>query len=133
MLHALSPLLAVLVMMSLVPATLAVEPQRLAWDELHKLVGKQVSIPLYSGCAVSGRVVGVQADALTIDVSKSSHPEACPKGSLRVPRATLYVLDLNKKGIRYRVTDTTLDVLGAVGVSGNAPGPPRTTTIRIVR
>ncbi len=131
MLHALSPLLAVLLMLSLAPATSAAESHRLTWDELHQLVGKQVSIPLYGGCAVSGKVIGVQPDALLIDVSKSSHPQACPKGSLRVPRATLYVLDLHKNRIRYRVTDTTLDVLGAVGVSGNA-SVPRTTTIRIV-
>jgi hypothetical protein len=122
-------------MLSLAPAANAAEPQRLAWDELRQLVGKQVSIPLYDGCAVSGKVVEVQADALVLDVSKSSHPQACPKGSLRVPRATLYVLDLHQRGIRYRVTDTTLDVLGAVGgavgVSGNNTAP-RTKTIRIV-
>ena len=133
MLRALLPLLAVLVIVSPALGAGAGQPERLTWDELHQLVGKQVSIPLYKGCAVSGKVVGVQADALIIDVSKSSHLQACPKGSLRVPRATLYVLDVNKKGIRYRVTDTTLDVLAAVGVSGNSPGPPRTTTIHIVR
>jgi len=131
MLHALSTLLAVLTLLSLAPSARAAEPQRLAWDELHQLVGKQVSIPLYSGCAVSGKVVEVQADALLIDVSKSSHPQTCPKGSLRVARATLYVLDLHKNRVRYRVTDTTLDVLGAVGVAGNT-SVPRSTTIRIV-
>ena len=131
MLRALSPLLAVFLTLFLAPAAGAAEPQRLAWDELHQLVGKQVSIPLYNGCAVSGKVVEVQADALLIDVSKSSNPQACRKGSLRVPRATLYVLDLHKKGIRYRVTDTTLDVLGAVGGPGNSPGSG-ITTIRII-
>lgn len=135
MLHALSPLIAALVMMMLLPpAAAGDESQRLAWDELHQLVGKQVSIPLYTGCAVSGKVLEVQPDALVLDVSKSSHPQSCPKGSLRVPRATLYVLDLHKNGIKHKVTDTTLDVLGAVGVSGNTPNSRATTiTIRIVR
>ena len=131
MLRALLPLFAVLMTVSPAPAADAAEPQRLAWDELHQLVGKQVSIPLYNGCAVSGKVVQVQPDALLIGVSKSSNPQACPKGSLRVPRATLYVLELHRKGIRYRVTDTTLDVLGAVGGPSN-PAAPRTTTIRII-
>jgi len=131
MVRALSPLIAALVTLSLAPSATAAEPQRLAWDELRQLVGKKVSIPLYNGCAVSGKVVEVEADALSLDVSRTSHPQACPKGLLRVPRATLYVLDLHKNVIRYRVTDTTHDVLGAVGVSANSPSP-RTKTIRIV-
>jgi hypothetical protein len=131
MVRALLPLLAALTMLSPGPAASAAEPRRLTWDELHRLVGKRVSIPLYDGCAVSGKVREIRPDALMIDVTKTSHPRACPTGSLRVPRATLYVLDLHRNGIRYRVTDTTHDVLGAVGVAGK-PSGKSTTTIHII-
>jgi hypothetical protein len=127
---ALSPL-AIFLLLSLAPTGSAAEPQRLAWDELNQLVGRHVSIPLYDGCAVFGKVTKVQSDALVIDVEKSSHPQAYPKGPLRVPRATLYVFELHKKGFKHRVTDTTLDVLGAVGVSGDS-ADRNTTTIRVI-
>ena len=128
---ALSPFLAVSLLLSLAPVASAAEPQRLAWDELHRFIGRHVSIPLYDGSAVFGKVTKVQPDALVIDVEKSSHPQAYPKGSLRVPRATLYVFELHNKGFKHRVSDTTLDVLGAVGVSGNS-GNRDTTTIRVI-
>ncbi|MCX6627733.1 MAG: hypothetical protein NTW28_08905, partial [Candidatus Solibacter sp.] len=108
------------------PAASADSSQRLTWEELPTLVGKRVSIPLYDGGAVAGKVREVQADALLIQVSKSSNPLAYPKGPMRVPRATLHVLDLHGKGHRYRVIGTALGFaagaacgLGvAIGVQG---------------
>ncbi len=99
------------------PAAGAVAPQRLTWEELPQLVGKHVSIPLYNGGAVAGKVIEVQSDALLVDVSKSTDPVAYPKGPLRVPRATLHVLELHGKGFRRRA-DGTMN--------------PRITTIRII-
>jgi len=116
-----SPLIAVLFLLFLPTAAGAFEVQRFAWSELDHLVGKRVSIPLYDGCAVSGKITAIDADALVIDVSKSSHPQVYPKGSLRVPRATLYVLDVHHEGIRHRVTGTL-----------RIDSAPRTTTIQIV-
>ena len=95
----------------------AVAPQRLTWEELPQLVGKHVSIPLYDGGAVAGKILEVQGDALLIDVSKSTDPVAYPKGPLRVPRATLHVLELRGKGFRRRADGTSI---------------PHTTTIRII-
>jgi hypothetical protein len=101
-------------------------PQRLTWEELPQLVGKQVSIALYDGGAVSGKVREVQADALLIEVSKSTNSVAYPKGPMRVPRATLHVLDLHGKGFKYRVIGTALGFAAgtacgvgvAIGVQG---------------
>ena len=89
---------AVLLLWSCAGGAGAVTPQRLTWDELPRLVGKQVSIALYDGGAVAGRVSEVQADALVIQVSKSTDPTAYPKGPMRVPRDKLHVLDLHGKG-----------------------------------
>jgi hypothetical protein len=98
------------------PSAGADPPQRLTWAELPQLVGKHVSIPLYNGGAVAGKILEVQGDALLIDVSKSTDPVAYPKGPLRVPRATLHVLELHTKSFKYRADGTGM----------------RRTTIRII-
>ena len=115
-----SPLAAAMLLFWVAPAAGAVMPERLTWEELTQLVGKHVSIALYDG-AVSGAVREVQADALLIEVSKSTNPAAYPKGPMRVPRATLHVLDLHGKGVKYRVISTALGfVAGAAGGLGVA-------------
>jgi hypothetical protein len=86
-------------------------------------VGKHVSIALYDGGAIAGTVREVQADALLIDVSRTTSPVVFPKGPMRVPRATLHVLDLHGKGFKYRVLGTALGfVAGTAGGVGMALG-----------
>jgi len=117
----LPPIAAAALLLWIAPATGAVSPRRLTWEELPQLVGKHVSIALYDGGAVAGKVREVQADALLIDVSRSTSPVAYPKGPMRVPRATLHVLDLHGKGSKYRVIGTALGlVAGAAGGVGAA-------------
>jgi hypothetical protein len=112
----LPPIAAAFVLLWIVPAAGAVSPRRLTWDELSQLVGKRVSIALYDGGAVAGRVRGVQPDALLLDVSRSTSPAAYPKGTMRVPRATLHVLDVQGKSFKYRVIGAALGfVAGAAG------------------
>ena len=113
-----SPLAAAVLLLLFAPAAGAVSPERLTWEELPQLVGKHVSIPLYDGGAVAGKVREVQADALLIEVSKSTNPEVHPKGLMRVPRAKLHVLDLHGKGLKYRVIGTALGF--AAGAAGGA-------------
>jgi hypothetical protein len=137
MIHAPSPLRAALLLLFLAPAAGADQARRLAWDELDQLVGKRVSIPLYDGCAVRGKVLEVQPDALLLRVYKSSNPEAHPKGVLRVPRATLHVLDVHKKGFRYGLTAPIAFVWEISGLTDSGPAlddtPDRgTTTIQII-
>ena len=125
-----SPLGAAILLLLVTPAAGAVVPQRLTWEELPQLVGKHVSIALWDGGAVAGRVREVQEDALLIEVSKSTDPVAYPKGPLRVPRAKLHVLDLHGKGHRNRMLGTALGfAAGAAGafaagggMSGDRPG-----------
>jgi hypothetical protein len=117
---------AVLLLLAIVPPASAVSPPRLTWEELPRLVGKHVSIPLYDGGAVSGKVSEVQADALLLRVSKSSNLLTYPKGPMRVPREKLHVLDLHGKGVKYRVIGTTLGLVagtaGGVGVAIGVQG-----------
>jgi hypothetical protein len=111
-----SPLAAAMLLFCVAPAAGAISPDRLTWEELPQLVGKHVSIALYDGGAVAGTVREVQADALLIQVSRSTSPAAYPKGPMRVPRAKLHVLDLHGKGHKYRTIGTALGfVVGAAG------------------
>ena len=105
------PIAAAVFLLSIAPAAGAVSPERLTWDELSRLVGKRVSIALYDGGAVAGKVREVQADALVIEVSKSTSLAAFPRGPMRVPRATLHVLELHGKGFKYRVIGTALGLM----------------------
>jgi hypothetical protein len=119
----LPPIAAAVLLLWIAPAAGAVSPRRLTWDELPQLVGKHVSIALYDGGAVAGKVREVQADALLIDVSRTTSPVVFPKGPMRVPRATLHVLDLHGKGFKYRVLGTALGfVAGTAGGVGMALG-----------
>jgi hypothetical protein len=124
----LSPLGAAMLLLWVAPAARADSPRRLTWEELPQLVGKRVSIPLYDGGAVAGTVREVQADALVIEVSKTTSPVAYPKGPMRVPRAKLHVLDLHGKGFKYRVLGTALGFVagtaGGVGVALGVQGGP---------
>jgi hypothetical protein len=116
-------LAAAVLLLWIVPAARAVPHQRLTWDELSQLVGKHVSIPLYDGGAVAGKVREVQADALLIEVSKSTNPVVYPKGPMLVPRSKLHVLDLHGKGFKYRVMGTALGFMaGSAGGMGVALG-----------
>jgi hypothetical protein len=117
------PLAAAVLLLWIAPVAGAVSPQRLTWDELPQLVGKHVSIPLYDGGAVAGKVREVHADALLLEVSKTTSQVAYPKGLMRVPRDKLHVLDLHGKGVKYRVLGTALGfVAGAAGGAGVALG-----------
>ena len=117
-----SPLAAAMLLFWVAPAAGAVSPDRLTWEELPQLVGKHVSIALYDGGAVAGTVREVEADALLIQVSKSTNLVAYPKGPMRVPRAKLHVLDLHGKGHKYRAIGTAIGFVagaaGAVAASG---------------
>jgi hypothetical protein len=119
----LPPLVAAALLLLFAPAAGAASPRRLTWEELSQLVGKRVCIPLYDGGTVACKVREVQADGLLIRVSRSTNPVAFPKGPMRVPRATLHVLDLHAKGYRYRVVGTAAGfVAGTAGGAGFALG-----------
>ena len=111
-----SPLAAAMLLLWIAPAARAVAPQRLTWEELPQLVGKNVSIALYDGGAVSGKVREVGADGLLIDVSRSTSPAVYPRGPMRVPREKLHVLDLHGKSRKFRVLGTALGF--AAGAAG---------------
>jgi len=100
----------------LVPFVKAGPPQRLKWSELSTVVGKDVSIAMPGGAVIGGKATSVEADALVVQIARTTDKSAYPKGSTRVPRAQLRVLEMRTKNKRYRILGTFLGaVAGAVG------------------
>ncbi len=102
----------------------AAEPSRqLTWEELPSITGKTLMVIMPGDAAVTGRATAVEADALVMRVTKTTDHAAYPKGSLRVPRATLRTIELKSKGVKFRVIGTALGaVAGLAGGIGAAIG-----------
>ncbi len=97
---------------------------RLQWENLPTLVGKTVKIAMPGGVAIIGKAVGVEPDALLVDVKSTPDMKAYPKGVTRVPRANLRWFEMRNKGKAFRIAFTTLGsfvglVAGAMAAWGS--------------
>ncbi len=92
--------------------------REVSWAELSMVLGKQVAIAMPGGAVISGQATGIEPNALTVQVKKTTDPIAYPKGTLRVPRETLRVLQLQTKGTKFRIIGTTLGAI--VGIAAGA-------------
>jgi hypothetical protein len=97
--------------------------RQVRWRDLSVVTGKNVSLVMPGGAVISGKVVGVDADAMRVNVTETSHPGAYPKGEVRVLRATLRTLQVQTKGRKFHVLGTILGgVAGFAGGLGAAIG-----------
>jgi hypothetical protein len=88
----------------------------LRWDELGTLSGKTVRVVAAGGTILSGKVKGIDAGTLLLDVKETTDPEAYPKAPARFERRSVLRLDLQTKRAIYRVIGTTVgSILGLVG------------------
>ncbi len=92
--------------------------QHVKWEGLWAVVGQTVSIAMPGGAVITGKATGVESDALVVDVKKTTDPKACPKGTLRVPRATLHVFRVRNEGRKFRILGTALG--GSAGFASGA-------------
>src|SRR5437763_1764323 len=125
MVRALSRLLAVMALL-LLPRAAGAQAQKFSWDNLNSLIGRRISIPLYDGCAVSGKLMQVLPAGLVVNVQKSSHPKFYPKGTLAVPRENLFVFELHDTAVRYYGVGNAVDFVSAHAL--RRPSDPRSTT-----
>jgi hypothetical protein len=66
------------------------EQLALRWSELQPVLkGRQLSLRLADGATVEGKYSSLQADALSIQVTKTSDPAKHPKGATRLARPEL--------------------------------------------
>jgi hypothetical protein len=84
------------------------------WEGLSMVTGRTVRIALPGG-VITGKATSVEADALVVDVQKTSDPNAYPKGTLRAPRENLHRIEMQTKGKMGRAVLTTLGALAGVG------------------
>jgi hypothetical protein len=95
-------------LLAILPAAAeAEEVIHVTWDNLSMVSHHTVRIFL-PGAVVTGKAIGVEADALLVDVKQTNNPKAYPKGTVRVPREKLQTLAMQTKGKRYRVGFTAL-------------------------
>ena len=84
------------------------------WEGLSMVEGTTVRIALPGG-VITGKATSVEADALVVDVQKTSDPNAYPKGTLRAPRENLHRIEMQTKGKTGRAVLATLGALAGVG------------------
>ena len=76
------------------PAFAAKEEQvKLKWSQLGEVVtGKKATVALTDGAILEGRIKSIGADALAIEVKKTTHDQAYPKGQNSVLRGLVSVV-----------------------------------------
>jgi hypothetical protein len=82
--------------------------RQIKWQDLSIVTGKNVSLVMPGGALISGKAMGVDADALKLNVVRTTDPGAYPKGAVRVPRASVRTLQVHSKGRMFRVIGTTV-------------------------
>lgn len=105
-------------------------PRQVKWEGLSMVVGREVSVVMPGGAVVRGKATEVGPDALVVSVHKTSDSTAYPKGTTRVPRASLHTLEMHTKGHKFRVIGTVLGataglaggVAAAIGIQGGLFG-----------
>ena len=89
------------------------------WNGLSPIIlSHRVSLVLPTGTAISGDVVAVGDDSLTMDVHKTSDRKQ-PKGKMSIPRAsvkTLQMMDTNGTG--GRILGVVVGVVGGLVAGG---------------
>src|SRR5436190_202347 len=63
--------------------------RQIAWNDLPVIFNKNIRIVMPDGTRIEGKATELEADALAVQVGKTTNENAYPKGRLLVPRATL--------------------------------------------
>jgi len=90
------------------------QERRVTWDGLSEIIGKNVRVVMPDGSRIEGRATQLQADALVVNIRKTTNTAAYPKGNFLVARATLRALDVSRNTAYWRVTGVVLG--GAAGL-----------------
>lgn len=91
---------------------------QLPWSEIAALVEHQkVALVLPDGAMIEGQVLAVEADALVLDIKKSSDSRSHPARQTSVPRSSVSVLQLKQVKGNRRWLGAAIGV-GAGGVAG---------------
>jgi hypothetical protein len=90
------------------------------WSQLQPVIeGRQVSVHLTDGATVEGKNASVQADALWMQVTKTSDAAKHPKGATNLARSELAQLTVKK---RTRWKGRTIGLIAGGAVAAAAAG-----------
>jgi hypothetical protein len=91
-------------------------PLELKWGELSPIIGgQQVQLVLPEGTAIKGEAIAVREEALVMDVKRTSNAKAYPKGSATIPRASVTLIQVEKRrGSWGKKIGTVVGVLSGV-------------------
>lgn len=97
-------------------------PLELKWGELSPIIGGQrVQLVLPEGTAIKGEAIAVREEALVMDVQGTSNAKAYPKGSATIPRASVTLIQVERRrGSWGRKLGTVVGVLSGVVLGGYA-------------
>jgi uncharacterized protein YcfJ len=95
-------------------------PLELKWGELSPMIkGQQVQLALPDGAAIQGEAIAVREEALVLDVRRTSNAKAYPKGSATIPRASITLIQVERRrGSWGRKLGTVVGVLSGVVLGG---------------
>jgi hypothetical protein len=111
------------------PADAGSEDQRhVPWDGLSEIVGQNVHVVMPDGARIEGRATKLEADALEVEIRKTTNKAAYPKGKFLVARATLKAVDVDRNTKGWRITG--LAIGGTIGVLFCAVFVPGTASRR---
>ena len=87
------------------------EQRQITWEGLATVVvGHTARIVMPDGARIEGKATGVEADALAMEIHKTTNKTIYPKGKFLVPRATLKAVDIERPTGHWRLV--------GVGVGG---------------
>lgn len=91
----------------------AANQERVSWRELPAFTKERsISLELPDGVKLHGKVLGVEADKLSFDVSKTSDKQRYPKGRVSIARDSVRSFRMNRTGAKWKVISTAIG-LGA--------------------
>jgi uncharacterized protein YcfJ len=95
-------------------------PLELKWGELSPIIGgQQVQLVLPEGTAIQGEAIAVREEALVMDVKSTSNAKAYPKGSATIPRASITLIQVERRrGSWGRKLGTVVGVLSGLVLGG---------------
>jgi len=95
---------------------------QVSWSELPGLiVGKEISLVLPDTTHVQGMALAVHADALILDVEKTSDSRSHPKGQASIPRSSVSVIERKERNAKIgAMVGSLVGGLGGAALGGRA-------------
>jgi hypothetical protein len=96
----------------------AANQERVSWRELPAFTKEQtISLELTDGVKLRGKILGVEADKLSFDVSKTSSKQLYPKGKASIARSSVRSFQMNRTGSKWKVIATAIGLGAGLAVA----------------